>query len=95
MEHYWPWIGFILLSLLTLGGAIMVVFARRLVHAALWLAVALLGVAGFFLTLGAEFIAGVQVLVYVGAIITLILFAIMFTSAEEEEAEAIHKEEKQ
>ena len=84
MDHVWDWIGFIAMTVLTLGSGLMVVLARRLVHAALWLAGVLLGAAGFFLILGAEFIAGIQVLVYVGAILTLILFSIMFTADEEE-----------
>lgn len=82
------WIAFVTLAVFTIGCGAMVVFAPRLVHAALWLAGLLLGVAGFFLTLGAEFLAGIQVLVYIGAILTLILFAIMFTSEEEEETRA-------
>jgi hypothetical protein len=56
---------------------------RELVHASMWLATMLLGVAGVFLTLGAEFLAVVQVLVYVGAVITLILFTVMLTTPEE------------
>lgn len=83
----WDWIGFWTLSGLTALGGLGVVLSRRLVHAALWLAVVLLAIAGFFLTLGEEFLAGIQVLVYVGAILTLILFAIMFTTEEEERAE--------
>lgn len=83
----WDWIGFYALSLVTLGAGLMVVLSKRLVHAALWLAGVLLGVAGWFLYFGSEFLAGIQVLVYIGAILTLILFAVMWTSEEEETGE--------
>jgi NADH:ubiquinone oxidoreductase subunit 6 (subunit J) len=83
----WDWIGFVALSLATLACGLMVVLARRLVHAALWLAGVFLAVAGWFLYFGSEFLAGIQVLVYVGAILTLILFAVMWTAQEEETGE--------
>src|SRR5258708_33137156 len=73
------WIAFVVLTLLTLGGAIMVVADRNLFHGALWLLLALFGVAGFFVMLAAPFLAAVQVLVYMGAIVILIIFAIMLT----------------
>ncbi len=85
------WIGFASLALVTLVPALMVVLAKRLVHATLWLATVLLGIAGYFLLLGSEFLAGIQVLIYVGAILTLILFAVMFT-ADAEERELARKE---
>jgi hypothetical protein len=68
---------------LVLVSALMVLRVRELVHAAVWLAAMLMGVAGVFLTLGAEFLAVIQVLVYVGAVITLILFTVMLTTPEE------------
>lgn len=83
----WDWAGFLALSLATILGGLMVVLTKRLVHAALWLAIVLLSVAGWFLYFGSEFLAGIQLLVYVGAILTLILFAVMWTSEEEEEPE--------
>ncbi len=61
--------------------AVMVVTSRRIVHAALWLVVALGAVAGCFGALHAEFVALVQILVYVGAIVVLVLFALMLTKA--------------
>lgn len=70
---------FILLGLLTLAAALMVVTARNLLRAALWLIVAFFGIAGLFILLQAEFLAVVQVLIYVGAISTLIIFAVMLT----------------
>ena len=69
-----------LLAALTLVGAVWVVTLRNLFRAALSLGVVLLGVAGLFLLLEAEFLAFVQVLVYVGAILTLVVFAIMLTA---------------
>lgn len=76
-------IWFLAMGLLTLVSAVMVLRVRETFHATVWLAVMLLGVAGVFLTLGAEFLAIVQVLVYVGAVITLILFTVMLTTSDE------------
>ncbi len=82
------WVGFWFLTAVTLGAGLGVVLSRRLVPSALFLAAVLIGIAGFFLQLGSEFLAGIQVLVYVGAILTIILFAIMFTAEAEECEEA-------
>lgn len=76
-------ITFAILALFIIVSAIMILRSREIVHATLWLAGVLLGVAGIFLTLGAEFLAIVQVLVYVGAVVTLILFTVMLTIPEE------------
>jgi NADH-quinone oxidoreductase subunit J len=76
---------FIFISIVTILSSIMVVQAKKLVHSAVYLAGALIGTAGLFITLNAEFIAWVQVLVYVGAVVTLILFTIMLTRKGEEE----------
>jgi NADH-quinone oxidoreductase subunit J len=72
-------LGFLILAIVTLGGAIGVVTARSVFVSALWLIVSLMGVAGFYLSLDAGFLGAVQVLVYVGAISVLILFAVMLT----------------
>ena len=72
---------FVLLSLVTLGSGLLVVTTTHLVHAALWLVVTLGSVAGIFLVLAAEFVAWVQVLIYVGAVVVLLLFALMLTKA--------------
>jgi NADH-quinone oxidoreductase subunit J len=61
--------------------AVAVVTARNVVHAALYLVVALLSVGGVYLVLGAEFVAWVQILIYVGAIVILFLFGLMLTKA--------------
>lgn len=67
------------LVLLTLVSALGVATSKHLVHAGYWLMPTLIGVAGLFATLGAHFLAVVQVLVYVGAILVLIVFALMLT----------------
>ncbi len=70
---------FIFLAIVTLSSAFMVVTAKNLVHAALWLILSLFGIAGFFVILNAGFLAVVQVIVYIGAIAILMIFAIMLT----------------
>lgn len=72
-----------MLAMAIIGGAaaLLVVTSRNVVHSALLLVVTLLAVAGTFLTLGAEFVAWAQVLVYVGAVVILILFGLMLTRA--------------
>lgn len=72
---------FVLLSLVAVGSALLVVTTSNLVHAALWLVVTLGAVAGLYLVLAAEFVAWVQVLIYVGAVVVLLLFALMLTRA--------------
>ncbi len=72
---------FVLLALVALGSALMVVTTSQMVHAALWLVVTLGAVAGIYLVLAAEFVAWVQVLIYVGAVVVLLLFALMLTRA--------------
>jgi NADH-quinone oxidoreductase subunit J len=68
-------------GVVAVAAAVLVVTSRRIVHAALWLVVALGAVAGCFGALHAEFVALVQILVYVGAIVVLVLFALMLTKA--------------
>ena len=70
---------FLLFSLITLGGGLLVVTTRNLFHGALFLMLSLFGVAGLFALLTAPFLAGIQVVVYIGAIAILIIFAIMLT----------------
>ena len=65
-------------ALMIVGGAAMV-FTRNMVRSALWLVVALGGVAAMYVLLSADFLAVVQILIYVGAIMILMLFAIMLT----------------
>jgi NADH-quinone oxidoreductase subunit J len=77
-------IAFSLLALLILASAMWVVTLRNLFRAALSLGLVLVGIAGLFILLEAEFLAFVQILVYVGAILTLVVFAIMLTARLQE-----------
>ncbi len=72
---------FVALALLALAAGVLVVTTRNVIHAALWLVVALGAVAGCYLLLTAEFVAWVQVLIYVGAVVVLLLFGAMLTRA--------------
>jgi len=74
-------VAFLILAIIGGLGGLVVVTSRNIVHAALWLVVALASVAGVFLLLAAPFVAFVQVIIYVGAIVVLILFGIMLTRA--------------
>jgi NADH-quinone oxidoreductase subunit J len=74
-------IAFGALALVIAVSALRVVTTKNVVHAALYLVLVLSGVAGIFLLLAAEFLAIVQVLVYIGAIVVLFLFGIMLTRA--------------
>ena len=70
-------------SLLVIGGGIGVVVARNIIHAALFLLVTMIGTAGVFLLALAEFLALVQILIYGGAVLIVILFALMLTRIED------------
>lgn len=74
-------VAFLLVGIVTLGAALVTVTTRQLVHAALWLVVTLGGLAVEYLLLTAEFIAWVQVLIYVGSVVVLLLFGLMLTKA--------------
>lgn len=74
-------IAFVLVGVATLAAALVSVTTKQLVHAALWLVVALGGLAVEYLLLTAEFIAWVQVLIYVGSVVVLVLFGLMLTRA--------------
>ena len=65
---------------LVLGSALYVVLGKNLVHSAFALVAAFFGVAVFYVYLGADFLAGAQVLIYVGGILTLLLFGVMLTN---------------
>lgn len=70
---------FILFAALTLVSAFMVVTTKKMIHAAFWLISTLFGVAALYALLNAGFIAMVQIVVYVGAIAILFIFAVMLT----------------
>ena len=74
---------FIIVATFTIGGALGVVATRNVVHAALFLLLSLLGAAGAYLLLYAEFLALVQVLIYGGAVTIVVLFAVMLTRSSE------------
>jgi len=73
---------FYIFAAITLVSAILVITQKNVVHSAVFLASTLLSVAGIFLTLHAEFLAGVQVIVYVGGILVLFVFVMMLISLE-------------
>jgi NADH-quinone oxidoreductase subunit J len=70
-----------LLGAIAVASALLVAVSSNLVHCALWLVVTLASLAGCYLLLAAEFVAWVQVLIYLGAVIVLLLFALMLTRA--------------
>ncbi len=82
-------LAFIILAVLTLAGAVAAMSLRNLVHCALALVVALAGLAGLYLQLQAQFVGLVQLLVYVGAVAILIVFAILLTRGSEPPREPI------
>ena len=72
-------IAFYVLSAITLLSALMVAVVRDLIHAVLFLILSFIGVAGLYITLSADFVAVVQVLIYAGAISVLMIFAVLLT----------------
>jgi NADH-quinone oxidoreductase subunit J len=87
----WETIFFWIFSLAAILAGLLTVMARNAVHSALFLISSLVSIAALFILLGAEFIAGVQILVYVGGVMVLFLFVIMLVNvgAEEEGSAAI------
>jgi NADH-quinone oxidoreductase subunit J len=78
---------FYIFAAIAIVSAILVITGRNIVHSAAFLGATLFAVAGLFLTLHAEFLAGVQVIVYVGGILVLFVFVIMLISVERAEHE--------
>ena len=74
---------FIILASLTVAGAIAALSLRNLIHCALALTVALGGLAAFYFQLGSQFVGFAQILVYIGAVAILIVFAILLTRGSE------------
>jgi NAD(P)H-quinone oxidoreductase subunit 6 len=70
---------FALIAAVTVGSAMMVAFSRNIIYSAFSLLGTFAGVAGLYIFLGADFVAAVQLLIYVGGILVLILFAVMLT----------------
>jgi NADH:ubiquinone oxidoreductase subunit 6 (subunit J) len=77
----WSWddLAFLALAGVLLGGALMVVLSRNIIRSGLFMVLSFAGLAGIYALLGAVLVAAAQVLVYIGAISVLILFAIMLT----------------
>jgi NADH-quinone oxidoreductase subunit J len=78
-------VAFLIISVIMLAGALAAACLRKLVHAALCLVVAFVGLAAFFFLLGAEFVGLVQVFVYVGAVAVLVVFTILLTRRDDED----------
>ena len=72
-------VAFYVLAAITLISALMVAIVRDLIHAVLFLILSFIGVAGLYITLSADFVAVVQVLIYAGAISVLMIFAVLLT----------------
>jgi len=72
-------VAFYVLSAITLISALMVAVVRDIIHAVLFLILSFIGVAGLYITLSADFVAVVQVLIYAGAISVLMIFAVLLT----------------
>lgn len=90
----WEAIFFWIFSIAAIFAGLLTVMARNAVHSALFLISSLMSVAALFILLGAEFIAGVQILVYVGGVMVLFLFVIMLVNVGAEEqgkAEILNK----
>jgi NADH-quinone oxidoreductase subunit J len=79
MEDTGTVVAFWILAAMTVGAALGVAAVRNLIHSVALLIVTFAGLAGLYITLSADFIAVVQVLIYIGAIVILILFAIVLT----------------
>ena len=71
---------FYALAALTVGSAAVVALSRNIIHSTIALLGTFLGMAGLYITLSADFLAAVQILVYVGGTLTLLLFAVMLTA---------------
>ena len=80
---------FAILAVLTIAGAAAALTLRNLVHCVLALTLSFLGLAGFYLQLSAQFIGFAQVLVYVGAVAILVVFAVLLTRGAEPTSQSI------
>ena len=79
-------VSFYILAVVVVISAVMVISRRNPMHSALWLFVTLLGLAGVYLLLGAEFVAAIQVIVYAGGVLVLYIFVIMLMDLSKEAA---------
>jgi NADH-quinone oxidoreductase subunit J len=74
---------FLLSALLTVGCAVAVAVTKNIMHSCVFLLGSLIGMAGLYATLGADFVAVTQIMVYVGGIVILMLFAVMLTGGKD------------
>lgn|SRR5690606_3178207 len=74
---------FLMSALLTVGSCIGVIATRNIMHSCIFLLGTLLGMAGLYATIGADFVAVTQIMVYVGGIVILMLFAVMLTGGKD------------
>jgi len=74
---------FALSAILTIGSAAAVVITKNIMHSCVFLLGSLIGIAGLYATLGADFVAVTQIMVYVGGIVILMLFAVMLTGGKD------------
>jgi NADH:ubiquinone oxidoreductase subunit 6 (subunit J) len=81
-------LAFVILALLTVSSGIAAMMLRNLVHCALSLSITFAGLAGLYLQLDAQFVGFAQILVYVGAVAILIVFAILLTRGSDPESES-------
>ncbi len=81
--RFLPTLGFAMLAVVILVAGWMVGQVRRITHAAFFMVLAFTGVAGVFVMLGADFLAATQILIYVGAVAVMFLFAIMVSDLKE------------
>jgi NADH-quinone oxidoreductase subunit J len=75
-------VAFLAIAFVTLVSAVLVISVKEMFHSLLYLTIMFLSIAALFIMLNAEFLAAIQILVYAGAVIVLILFAIMLTRRE-------------
>lgn len=76
-------IAFYVISAVILTGALAMVSSKSLVHSVIWMVISFVGVGALFITLGAEFVGVVQIMVYAGGIVVLFLFVIMLVNLDE------------
>jgi NADH-quinone oxidoreductase subunit J len=74
---------FMLSALLTIGSAVAVLITKNIMHSCIFLLGSLLGISGLYATMGADFVAVTQIMVYVGGIVILMLFAVMLTGGKD------------
>ena len=81
---------FLIISIVVLAAALAAATLKKLIHAALCLVMAFVGVAGFYFLLGAEFVGLIQVFIYVGAVAILIVFTILLTRRDADKSHGFH-----